>query len=535
MFKKQHQLKASAPLRSSDRRKLISEIISALKPGAAIEEFDAIIPKNTLTGKFRTHVNEPGIFYLAEKDPAFFRIKDYLVPTVYTLWKLPDLLPKIYTNSFVLSKLIDGADLMIPGIYIPPEGLPKMKAGELISICIIGNENQGILLVLEEKGRGVYLLHAYGDFLWGQGSKSEPKDLAEKISQENTAEIKTEDTSADLATTSGSDKEDCEHQMSVEDADAALLSAVYQSLSVAFDATISKPLLPILLNTMYSSYILPSRPIDVDIKSTSWKKLAKFGKALEKMGLIGLKEIKGTLYVKSVNYEHPGLKEYRPFKAPKKPANIKETAPINQPTPITIIDLYRYTESQKPFFVDDDPSHYFTANEVRDRLYSYFLRENLATATNARMIRIDPILCDLLLEKAEYFTIDILAKDQLLKRLLAKMKPFHRVEISGQASRIGKGSPTPVELTLATRLGNKSVTSVTNFEFYGFEMEQLVKDFQTLCACSVSVSALPGKANLHKEVTVQGPQQKLLTKYFSDHGLPSSLLSVKNNLKKKKK
>ncbi|KAJ1674764.1 Eukaryotic translation initiation factor 2D, partial [Spiromyces aspiralis] len=41
----------------------------------------------------------------------------------------------------VISKLISGADLMIPGIVVPQEGIPDVKKGDLVSIAACGRCN----------------------------------------------------------------------------------------------------------------------------------------------------------------------------------------------------------------------------------------------------------------------------------------------------------------------------------------------------------------------------------------------------------
>lgn len=52
-----------------------------------------------------------------DKLPVFFEIADHerLLPTVYTLWQVPELVPYFTTFPQVLLKLANGADLMVPG------------------------------------------------------------------------------------------------------------------------------------------------------------------------------------------------------------------------------------------------------------------------------------------------------------------------------------------------------------------------------------------------------------------------------------
>ena len=66
--------------------------------------------------------------------------------------------------------------------------------------------------------------------------------------------------------------------------------------------------LPISASALYSTYILPCRPrgrgSDADIKGSSWKKVQKFLKIMEKNKLLKVKEQRGEMVVTSVNWTH---------------------------------------------------------------------------------------------------------------------------------------------------------------------------------------------------------------------------------------
>ncbi|KAF5329435.1 hypothetical protein D9619_008997 [Psilocybe cf. subviscida] len=119
MFKKPlSHLKTSAPLRSSDRRKLRQRVVAAysLTP----EEGDALVPEGIMSVKFMTHVDAPGVAYLSpDGEPLWFTVgksaDDPLLPSVYTLWKKQDMLPFLSTPAAVVPILVGGADLMVPG------------------------------------------------------------------------------------------------------------------------------------------------------------------------------------------------------------------------------------------------------------------------------------------------------------------------------------------------------------------------------------------------------------------------------------
>lgn len=64
MFKKPlANFKSSAPLRSSDRRKLKQRVLTAFSLPA--EDGDLLVPDGILTAKFSTHLDVPGVRHLS--------------------------------------------------------------------------------------------------------------------------------------------------------------------------------------------------------------------------------------------------------------------------------------------------------------------------------------------------------------------------------------------------------------------------------------------------------------------------------------
>lgn len=62
------------------------------------------------------------------------------VHAVYALWKVPELLPAFMLKGGEVSRfVIGGADLMFPGINVPPEGLPSFVSGEPWAVKVPGN------------------------------------------------------------------------------------------------------------------------------------------------------------------------------------------------------------------------------------------------------------------------------------------------------------------------------------------------------------------------------------------------------------
>ncbi|CAK9139199.1 unnamed protein product [Ilex paraguariensis] len=100
-----------------------------------------------------------------------------LYPTVYALWKVPELLPAfILRGGEVSCFIIGGADLMFPGINIPSEGLHSFLAGELWSVKVPGNPapvavgtttmSSTEALKAGLRGKALRITHYYRDSLW---------------------------------------------------------------------------------------------------------------------------------------------------------------------------------------------------------------------------------------------------------------------------------------------------------------------------------------------------------------------------------
>lgn len=97
--------------------------------------------------------------------------------------------------------------------------------------------------------------------------------------------------------------------LSVSQIDAYLNSALYQALGqLGTSGT------PISASSLYSAHVLPCRPAsipveqrdDVVISKSSWKKLAKWIKVVEKEGLVKAKEGRGgEITITVIHAEHP--------------------------------------------------------------------------------------------------------------------------------------------------------------------------------------------------------------------------------------
>ncbi|KAF9296369.1 hypothetical protein BGZ88_012757 [Linnemannia elongata] len=621
MFKKPlASIKSFSPLRSSDKRRLRDEILAsfpALKDMEPINDtpINAIItPDGLQATKFTSYIEEPGTLYTdADGTPLWFKISSsknhsLIVPSVYTLWKFPDLIPGLTTWNPVVDKLRNGADLMIPGVITANNTfVPEIDEGSLVVIRARGNKYplaigtmaiSGKVLAssrgsLPPKGKAVHILHVHLDQLWAMGTKPEfPADWAQgpkaplddeyASSDEETDDEDDDETTDDLtknlqdvsvsdtkgkavvkddlpsstefessSTADGQEPEEGKEEieaivLSTEEVDKALQEALLQVLKFKITEDVSKELLPMNSSTLYSSYVLPNRArgpaAEADIKKSSWKKLAKWLKAVEKSDLIKCKEIKGELFLLGVSWNHPQLKGFTGHKTVEQQAarQAKVEAQISQANSdvkvLEVLEAYRPNSASGDFFevAGKSKDGYYTLQEVRATLAQYIKDKQLSDPKNQRIIRLDEVLHPALAKKGEQ--VDRVPRDHTSDRLVANMVIHHYIGYKGQQPRFVKGAVKSIQITQEIRTGRKTVTKVSGLEHFMIDVDAFGQEIQVLCASSVAITPLVGaspKLNL-RELMVQGPQVKNVTAVLQERGVPKKYIEFLDKTNKKK-
>ncbi|THG08755.1 hypothetical protein TEA_027116 [Camellia sinensis var. sinensis] len=179
MFKKPVESRTQQRLSGADRKKL-KRTVKERFPYASDADIDVLIPpKAEITvSKFPNRIH---VYGLEGSFPMFFDVDGRgteIFPTVFALWKVPDLLPAFILKGGEVSRfIIGGADLMFPGIYIPAEGLPSFLAGKPWAVKVPGNpapiavgtttmsSTEAVKAGL--RGKALRITHYYRDSLWG--------------------------------------------------------------------------------------------------------------------------------------------------------------------------------------------------------------------------------------------------------------------------------------------------------------------------------------------------------------------------------
>ncbi|XP_073904578.1 eukaryotic translation initiation factor 2D isoform X5 [Castor canadensis] len=505
MFAKAFRVKSNTAIKGSDRRKLRADVTAAF-PTLGTDQVSELIPgKEDLNiVKLYAHKGDAVTVYMSGGNPILFELEKNLYPTVYTLWSYPDLLPTFTTWPLVLEKLVGGADLMLPGLVVPPAGLPQVQKGDLCAIALVGNRAPmaiGVatmstveMLTSGLKGRGFSVLHTFQDHLWRSGDKSSPPSIVPLVP--DPADLNEEKVDPALQgdlralTLEGEEMENGEvHQAhgeksppeASEDTSVRTLSQdskdskplqeqmdelLQQCFLHALKCRVKKADLPLLTSTLLGSHMFSCCPEgqQLDIKKSSYKK------HMQQEQIIQVKELsKGVESIVSVDWKHP-----------RKGSTLE-------------------------------------GREVRTIIIDYAKKNDLVDANNKNLVKLDPILSDCILEKNEQHTVTKLPWDCLLSRCLEKLQPAYQMTFPGKDPVVKKGKIYPIDITLAQRAYNKKVTVVRNLETYGLDPSSVAAILQQRCQASTTVTPAPG-AKDSLQVQIQGNQvhhlsQLLLEEY----------------------
>ncbi|KAJ6877720.1 eukaryotic translation initiation factor 2D [Populus alba x Populus x berolinensis] len=557
MFKKAIEAKSHQRLSGADRKKLKRTIRDRF-PRASDADIDALLPpKAEITvSKF---VNRVHVYGVEGNFPMFFDVDgrgSEIFPTVFALWKVPEMLPSFILKGGEVSQfVIGGADLMFPGISIPAEGLPSFLVGEPWAVKVPGNPapiavGSTTMSTAEALKAGFLEDVVFEDpvFLSSAPVPDSSESSGDSSNQENggvdskevgeLADVKdpisdshptsktqldsdtdtveqvtkavggfkvTENIAADESTTVVEEQ----HTLSTEDVDAYLDKCLLQALHT----TVNDKDLPMPGSTLWSNHVLPCRRsgITLDIKKSSHKKLSKWLQAKSSAGLISVKEdkYKKETVLFSVNRSHLDYLSFKPERRQEQKVDqggdqaVKET---RSPKLLEVSEIYKPSVHVNPIFasVGADTGKLYSASEASDVVFKYIEKGHLVKTMNKSIVVLDPTLCDALfkgaIKKGSAYPTEIHKKD-LGSTFVSRMQAHH-VVTRGSESVVRKGSVRTIQIMTERRQGNKKVTKLSGMETFLMDADALASELQKKFACSTSVSELPGKKG--HEVLIQG-------------------------------
>ncbi|KAL7752857.1 hypothetical protein RI367_001860 [Sorochytrium milnesiophthora] len=566
MFKKAHHIKGSNVLKSSQARKLKSRLTQQFP---ALRSFlDSAVPqvaaeKVTLSDESTATVYcaDDGFPFAVEQDNVLF-------PTLPLCWKTPVELPLLSTHPPVIEKLKQGADFMLPGLATPTAGMPVFGIGDIVGICstdtpqvpvVVGitlMSTADIAAMPERHGKLVSVLHFSGDTLCTRVKVTPaiPPVPATATAGSSSPDPDTNRDAPDAEKdTPPAPPAQPQDNVSSEDMDKLFMSALFHAIKTKLSSTAVE--FPIELSTFNSAYLLPCREpgTTLDIKKTSWKKLSKFAKQMEKARYMKIKEKSGEITVLSVNKQHDDVRFYEPKGVEPQP--VKPSTPPQAATGsmIEVTLLYKPTGN----LITIVPSRreadgYMTKDEVARALDEYIAHNNLQIQAKGcgtssclsksladpkcpskRLIKLDLALHHNLLSKAE--DVNQMPYNMVLERLLGKLQPAYRLVSPGQEPTFHKGHLKPVEVITETRQGHKLATLIRNLDKYGVQLADVARVLSALCASSASIAPDPQGGKDGQEVMVQGQKVKQVMQVLLQYGIPPQLITQTNKVKGKKK
>ncbi|XP_049713691.1 eukaryotic translation initiation factor 2D isoform X2 [Elephas maximus indicus] len=560
MFTKAFRVKSNTAIKGSDRRKLRADVTAAF-PTVGTDQVSELVPgKEELNVvKLYAHKGDAVTVYVSGGNPILFELEKNLYPTVYTLWSYPDLLPTFTTWPPVLEKLVGGADLMLPGLVVPPAGLPQVQKGDLCAIALVGNRapiaigvaamSTAEMLTSGLKGRGFLVLHTYQDHLWKSGDKSSPPSIAPPA--EGLADLREEKDSVQAdpslqedmrhlhlegeAEENGELLQLCGEKVS-EDPDVGALDQdtrgsktlqeqmdelLQRCFLHALKSRVRKADLPLLASTFLGSHMFSCCPEgqQLDIKKSSYKKLSKFLQQMQQERVIQVKELsRGVESIVAVDWKHPRITSFITPEPSQTSQTIQEGSREQPYHPPDIKFLYCVPAGMTLLFQESGhkKGSFLKGSEVRTAIINYAKKNDLVDADNKNLVKLDPVLCDCILEKNEQHTVLKLPWDSLLTRCLEKLQPAYQVTFPGQEPIVKKGKICPIDIILAQRASNKKVTIVRNLEAYGLDPSLVAAILQQRCQASTTVTPAPG-AKDSMQVQIQGNQVHHLSRLLLGH------------------
>jgi len=315
-----------------------------------------------------------------EQRILWIKLDDRIVPTVYTLWRHPGLVPLLHTPEIVVEKMRGGADLNTPGLARGPPfparavkgatvaiaSYEKPSVPRIVGVCEI--DVSALEDVRGKKGHAVRGLHWDGDEIWswsqnnsenrhapdhldgwfggdkkGDGKANDIPDIDKlRIEDEHGdpdeggvslvgAQVQVSSHS-EPSHTDGQDPAVPAKEWTTKEVDAAFraafLFALHHARATNKDSAGHGIDFPVPQSQLVSNLILPYLPIftpedkeALQIKKTSWKNVKKLIKAFEKNMLLRSKDRNGgETVVLDVDFNDPSIVNFTPYRLPKKEA-----------------------------------------------------------------------------------------------------------------------------------------------------------------------------------------------------------------------
>ncbi|ODQ83161.1 hypothetical protein BABINDRAFT_159606 [Babjeviella inositovora NRRL Y-12698] len=493
------------------------------------------------------------------------------MPSIYTLWNCPFILPIVLTHPHVIKVYVgNGADLMLPGT-VPPFDHRATK-GAVVAIADTENPTVPMAVgtcnlnlpqfdkVVGRVGVAVDVIHHIGDELCRlckddkvppavglsgeipiENAEKDAKDIDSSTEEKGDKNVESVDENSKTSIESNSEETNSkaietnleggpyESSITPEDVDHIFQRALLQSLHMEIIPV------PLSSSNFMANHVLKNMP-DVDasvanIKRTTWKKSAKYLKAMEKLGFLKLKGKGDDVTVVSVvGKENETVKNFVTYKVKKAGA----TAPAVQKNELRTMLLYKPTHKSKEFFsiIDMPFSVLYTATELKACLNQFIAKQQLVDPKNPKNIIPDGHICLI-----SGLPRGSLGREKVFPAFVKNFTELHKIVKPGQdATEVptGRGPVPKVHIITEMKIGRKIITRISNFEEFYIKPEAFAEELRVKCSGSTTIGPCTHNPKL-TEVTVQGPHGKLVTELLVKRGVNNGYIVFEDKLKAKKR
>ncbi|KAH9331350.1 hypothetical protein KI387_003458, partial [Taxus chinensis] len=476
MFKKASDAKALQRLSGADRKKLRRNIRERFSL-ASDADIDVIFPPKAeitiakLTNRVHVYAVEGG-------PPIVFDVDGRgtdIFPTVYALWKAPNLLPSFVLKGGEVSRfVIGGADLMFPGISIPPEGLPSFSVGEAWSVKVPGNTypiavgatytSSAEASKAGLRGKALRITHYYRDTLWesAEGRYIPNEGFLEDVVLEDPAYVVASQATGRPESEVINSPDHLQRGIG-NDGDTSVQGPKFDPGNET----------TVLLSAEKESSEQVAKGLEELKVADSIEEEASSGKS--QSASLTVEETDALLDKCFLQALHTTVKDKD---LPMPGSTLWSNHILACRPPGITLDIKKSSPKKLSKWLQAKSSHGL---------------EKLVKSDNKAMIVLDATLCDALyngtVKKGLTYPTEIHKKD-LGATFLNRMQSNHRVT-RGNESAVRKGALKTIQIMTERRQGNKKVTRVSGIESFLIDADALASELQKKFACSTSVAELP--------------------------------------------
>lgn len=293
--------------------------------------------------------------------------------------------------------------------------------------------------------------------------------------------------------------------------------------------------LPLLASHFYTIMQDCVPGLALDLKLSSHKKFSKFLQHQQQINnLISIEEPKpGVLAISSFNitnnerldsFRTPSwLKTYL-AKASENAAAAAATTESEHPTtkyifPV-ITELWKTNSRVNEIFGCSSSTHYLRADEIRQAVRSYVIRNNL---NSEKQVKLDPILSRLFKTKDQ--SIELIGWNELNNAVFDAMSPCTELSFTylEQSIRIN-GHIQPIELECIDR-NRKRQTFIRNLDIYQIDLHELCKRIRQGASVSAVISETDETKRSGRVIMAQGNQISFVIRLLKDdYGVPGKYI-----------